>query len=618
MMVRTISCLLLVWFVGISSLMAEEPTSDSSSAAAVSMTESGSLVHDEEGFDEQSDEVTVLKEMDRVLDAELREQAFIPPASWTNSLENGQPVTRDDAIGLVAAQQRHSLVERQRPSPLHASRVDWERLQYLNQKTDLDIPYVNNVQVLRWIEFFSGRAKRWFRRYLERSSYYLPYIRKVFNERGLPQDLAYVAMIESGFTTEAKSWAGALGLWQFMSYTARPFGLRSDPWVEERINWRKATHAAANYLEYCYANLNNWPLAIAAYNAGHGKMYNAIKKYGSRDFWEISQYSYLARESRLYVPKLIAAAIIAKNPIRYGFMDLNYQAPEDVDLVMVPDPTDLASLARCARTDEDTLRRLNPELRRGVTPPDAGKKGYEIALPLGLGDRFRENYAKLDHDKTKKALLTYVIKPGDFPGKIAEKFAVKVSDLLAFNNIKNTRGLRVGRELIIPTLGQGLGSFSGETLPGMTTGHHGLVLEKKPGPKGAVRREHRVRFGDSVARIARQYKVSSSEVIAWNGLREKQRLIPGKILLVYTDAPKSDEELQKEQESFDPDKVKVRDVVFGEPDRKGNKGRVHIVTPGDTLWKVATKYGVSIQQIKSWNNLRGNALSIGQKLRIGR
>ena len=610
---RFAALLLLLLMLVPSLLRAEELAVASPTRTAVS----DSVLDEEpavtEGFDEQSDDVTVLHEMDHEMAERFMEQDFLPPGELLQPLESDPIVTRRDSIGLVSARERHSLVERSDSHSPEPSRVDWERLRYLDEKIDLDIPAVNNVQVLSWIEFFSGRAKRWFQAYLERSGHYLPYIRKVFQERGLPMDLAYVAMIESGFTTEAKSWVGALGLWQFMAYTARPFGLRSDAWVEERINWRKSTHAAANYLEYCYAHLNNWPLAIAAYNAGHGKMFKAIDKYNSRDFWEISQYSYLARESRLYVPKLIAAAMIAKNPVRYGFTDVVYQAPEDVDLVLVPDPTDLASLAQCAGTDEETIRRLNPELRRGVTPPDAGPEGYEIAVPLGSGERFKERYAKLDRAKARRSLLTYTIKPGDFPGKIAQRFGVKVADLLALNNIKNTKGLQVGRELVVPTFGNGLPGYTGTPTRGMTTGRYGPPIQKKPGPEGATLREHRIGFGDTVERIAKRYKVSAEDLRAWNALRVNEMLIPGKRLLVYVDAPKPESE-----ETADLDTIKVRDVIIGEPDRKGPKATVHVVRSGESLWQVANKYKVTVAQLKGWNSLRGNSLKIGQRLRVGR
>ncbi len=233
-----------------------------------------------------------------------------------------------------------------------------------------DIPLTLNSKVNYFINYFQTRGHNSFARWISRSERYIPIMKEILRKEGLPEDLVYLAMIESGFTPHAISVASAVGPWQFMSGTGKRYALRIDDWIDERRDPIKSTVAAALYLKELYALFNNdWYLAAAGYNAGENKILRAISMYDTRDFWEISKGSYLKRETKDYVPKLLAAAIIAKEPAKYGFADVAYLPAMDLDTVEIPSRTDLDLVARLIDVPYQTLKELNPELRRWCTPP---------------------------------------------------------------------------------------------------------------------------------------------------------------------------------------------------------------------------------------------------------
>ena len=251
-----------------------------------------------------------------------------------------------------------------------------------------DFPVVENDKVRYFIDYYSGRAKETFKVWLERSGRYLPMMREIFAEAGLPQDLAYLAMVESGFNDKAYSWAHAVGPWQFIESTGRRYGLKNDWWQDERRDPEKATRAAARFLADLYADFDgDWYLAVPSYNAGPGKLRQAIKRYNTRDFWELCRGKYLQTETKNYLPKLLAVLIIAKQPEKYGFTDLEYQEPIAYDSVPLPSSTDLEVVARLSGSDYQLIKKLNPELKRWCTPP--AEKNYLVRLPLGSQEDFR-------------------------------------------------------------------------------------------------------------------------------------------------------------------------------------------------------------------------------------
>ena len=234
-----------------------------------------------------------------------------------------------------------------------------------------DIPVEMQPLVAQYIRFFQGPGRKWFRVWMSRSSRYIPMMAPLLEASGLPRDTVYLAMIESGFSPEAFSWARAAGPWQFISSTGKRFGLRQDFWVDERRDPLKATRAAGRYLRELHDSLGTWYLAWAGYNAGGEKLRRLVERRGTDDFWELSEGRGLAKETKHYVPKLIACALVAKHPKAFGFSDeeFSFQEPLAFEEVPVVEPTDLEVLARAAAVPVEDIRALNPELRRWCSPP---------------------------------------------------------------------------------------------------------------------------------------------------------------------------------------------------------------------------------------------------------
>jgi membrane-bound lytic murein transglycosylase D len=441
----------------------------------------------------------------------------------------------------------------------------------VEDEVEFDLPVVENDKVRYFINYFTGQARQGFTRWLERSGRYLPMMQKVFAEEGLPQDLAYLPMIESGFNARAYSRARAVGLWQFMESTGRIYNLHNDWWKDERRDPLKATRAAASHLGDLYRRFGDWYLALAAYNAGAGKVDRAIRMFGSRDFWQISRGRYLKTETKNYLPKFLAALIIAKEPAKYGFVDLNYHPPLAYDTAELPGSTDLDIIARLCNVPYEEIRDLNPELKRWCTPP--GVAGYPVRLPAEKEETFLGQYAEIPPDR-RANFRRHRIRSGDTLGGLAARYRIRTRDIVALNGIRNPRTLRIGRDLILPLR------------PGATLAPD--VLED-----GYVRnrqRSYKVRKGDTLWDIARKFRVSTGQLCAWNGLNRRGVLRPGQVLKVAGNG--------------------------GRPvsTRKGVKYRVR---SGDTLWDIARKFRVTTGQLCAWNGLsKRGVLRPGQVLLV--
>lgn len=251
----------------------------------------------------------------------------------------------------------------------------------VDQKPAFDLPITYNSKVKFWVAFFQGPGHKDFRRYLERSSRYLPKIIAVLDQKGLPRDLAYVAMIESGFSSRAVSTASAVGYWQFIAATANRYNLKTTWWLDERRDITKSTVAAAQYLNDLYKMFDSWYLAAAGYNMGEGKVKRLIKRHQTKDYWILSQKKDFPTETVNYIPKLMAALLIAKAPAMYGFTNLNLQAPREYELFDAPGGTDLENLAYYMGIDAEEMRNLNPELTKGFVPQFV--PSHRIRLPKG-------------------------------------------------------------------------------------------------------------------------------------------------------------------------------------------------------------------------------------------
>ena len=309
------------------------------------------------------------------------------------------------------------------------------------------MPSLLNDRVKDFIDFFQNKADGFFTRSLARSQAYEGMMKQIFREKNLPEELFYLALIESGYNPQAQSRAKAQGIWQFMSKTAQRFGLKVDKWVDERRDPEKSTQAAAEYLKSLHEMFNCWYLATASYNAGEGKMLQAMKKANSQDFWEISKHRYLKRETKEYVPMFLAAMIIAQDPQKYGFSNIEYQRPLLYEKVSVPPGTRLDRIARAAETDLQEIRTLNPSLSKDRTPP--GGPSFEVKIPPGKREVFEANLSQMkifDSRKSRK----HEVRRGETLGKIAKKYRIDLQDLCEGNQITPRTPIRPGMTLLLP------------------------------------------------------------------------------------------------------------------------------------------------------------------------
>ena len=387
-----------------------------------------------------------------------------------------------------------------------------------------DIPRTLNNKVEYMVNFFQTNGRRSFAKWLSRSERYIPMMKEVLKKEGLPEDLVYVAMIESGFSPHAYSVASAVGPWQFISGTGKRYSLRIDPWIDERRDPLKSSVAAALYLKELYSLFNNdWYLATAGYNAGENKILRAITMYNTRDFWQISQGSYLKRETKDYVPKLLAAAIIAKEPAKYGFADIAYLPPIEFDTVNIPSRTDLELVARLTDVPFQTLRELNPELRRWCTPPDY--PGYQLKIPKGKRERFESEYARIpEGERYQENLvhLRYRATKRDTVTSVARRYGITPEALAEMNSIPVNQRIS-GKNLIVPA------PMASQDTPPQPKRNRELVAAAE---KGVFKKYYTVQKGDTLSALAKRFNVSTGILQAWNNLKGHLTLKPGKRIVV--------------------------------------------------------------------------------------
>ena len=278
------------------------------------------------------------------------------------------------------------------PIPYFSKKVTKTPLKYRFSPPIFDFPVTYNHAVKKWIRYYQTRGKNSFRRYLERSSRYAPFIKAQLEKHNLPQDLFYVAMIESGFTPHATSSANAVGIWQFIAPTARRYGLKVNWWIDERRNFSRATKAAISYKSDLYKMFGSWYLVSASYNAGENRVHRLIRKHKTNNFWELAKRRALAQETIDYVPKIIAATLIAKSPALYGFRNIKYRAPFQFEEMSVPGGTDLNNLAKYLGVKGSYMKALNPDLLRGFIPREI--KSHRIKIPVG-SRKLVSQYSKL-------------------------------------------------------------------------------------------------------------------------------------------------------------------------------------------------------------------------------
>ncbi len=313
------------------------------------------------------------------------------------------------------------------------------------------IPYASNPVAAKAVDrnifLFAERIKERFSLYLLRSGKYLELMKEILKSENMPEDIAFLPLIESGFNPNAYSVSRAVGPWQFIASTGKRYGLRIDWWRDERRDPVKSTHAAANYLKDLYEMFGSWNLAMAAYNAGEGKILKALNRSKSDDFWDLLSTRHIKNETKEYVPRFIAAKLIATDPENYGFVDQEYYSPFRYEEVVVEKPVDLEVAAECAGTTLEVIRDLNPELRRWSTPPNVST--YTLRIPYGKKDLFMENLAGVP-DEERFSIAVYRAKKGDTLKKISGKTGIPVNAILDLNCDKELKSLKAGESIYLP------------------------------------------------------------------------------------------------------------------------------------------------------------------------
>jgi len=386
------------------------------------------------------------------------------------------------------------------------------------EKTTHDIPITVNKKVLSYVELFQGRLREFMAEGLNRSLQYLPMIEDVFRAEGVPLDLAYVPLVESAFKPTALSRASARGIWQFIVGTAQEYDLERSWFVDERSDPEKATRAAAQYLKSLGQMFDgDWNLALASYNAGPGRVQRAIRLSKTEDFWKMTATSkYLPRETREYVPMIMAAIVIARNPERYGF-NVAPPAPIPFETVMVPDALDLKYIAEWAGVTVSEIQALNPELRRTTTP----SRKHQIKVPMGTAVAVEAKLASVD-PSLFAVFKFHTVKRGETVATIAKQYKLTTSDLRSANDLRSTTKVRVGQTLMIP-------ERRANALPARPTAAPSAAPSASSSGSGPL--TYRVRRGDTLSSIARQFDTTVSNLRQLNKL-SSDRIVVGARLTV--------------------------------------------------------------------------------------
>ncbi|MCA9671729.1 MAG: transglycosylase SLT domain-containing protein, partial [Myxococcales bacterium] len=476
----------------------------------------------------------------------------------------------------------------------------------------------------RYLDFYknNARGRRLMRHWLARAGRYQRLISDVLAKHKLPRALAFVAMVESSFNPTLTSRVGAAGIWQFMPRSGRWYGLARDYWIDERRNPERSTDSAARLLKRLRGMFGTWELALAAYNAGAGAVIVAMKRYNTNDYYQLCRYEAgLPWATTLYVPKILATAIVANNRAAFGFADVKGDAPLAHDLVALPRSLSVRQIARAAGVDRDVVETYNPELRRGRTPP--GKSW--IRLPKGKKKGFYEALAKLGSARYRP----YTVRLGESDTSLAARFGISRTRLRAINGVQHARELRPGTTILVPARvkpqrkhkrrrGKRKRSVSARDDDDSAT----VLVALPPGvPRRVSGRRHvfyRTVVGDSIDEIAKHLDVSAADLAAWNGLDPRAKLVSEMVLQAFI------------KPSFDTSKVvllpddRVELVVAGSAEhmrahleRDGRRRVVYTARRGDTLVRLSRRFGLSIGSIMRINRFsRSTKLEKGQKLVI--
>jgi peptidoglycan lytic transglycosylase D len=443
--------------------------------------------------------------------------------------------------------------------------------------THSDLPLMMTDPVASYINYFSTRGRGTLERALARSGRYQDMIRKILKEEGVPQDLIYLAQAESGFHPLALSRAGARGMWQFMGSRAKGYGLERNWWVDDRQDPEKATRAAAHHLKDLYNEFGDWYLAMAAYNSGPGTVQSAVKRTGYADFWQLYKRNVLPKETRNYVPIIIAVTIMAKNPQQYGLQDVVAEKPEPYDTVEIDYPADLRLVAECVDASASTLQELNPSLLRLTTPKN---QEFELHLPEGSKDRYLTAIRAIPPDM-RVWWRFHSVAPGDTLASVAKAYRSSRKAIAEANGLSEDDKLTPESKLIIPVA------------PGKHPYSEGEVAYARYATRYKVRR------GDTVQSVADNFGVPPAMVRRWNHLKGDS-LAGRRVLYVRLPVTPNAAEGGSTSSPKSKSKKTLRAV--------SSQGEVrHTVEPGETLYSIAKSHNTTVAALKQQN---GNLVTL--------
>ncbi len=476
-----------------------------------------------------------------------------------------------------------------------------------------DLPVRLESRVVRYLKFYrdNPKGKAIARVWAKKSGRYVAFLKAELTRAGLPSDLVWLSLIESGHNPTIVSPAGAAGLWQFMPDAGRLYGLNVDRWVDERYDPKRATDAAVLYLSDLYRRFGSWELAMAAYNMGYGGLSKAIRKFNTNDYWELCRYEAgIPWETTLYVPKIFAVALVMANKKAFGLADVAMDPAESFDTVIAKAGLPLEKIAELAQAPTATLEAQNPHLLLGRVPPASGKAGQRITVrvPAGKGQQVTAGLAQLPDPEPE--LEPYVVRLGDDAAKIASQRGTDRATLGKLNKLRDDESLGAGTVLLVP---KRVGGVAPATAPGDDV----VVISPREFRYADKKRVfYRVQGGDTLERIARAFAVAHSEVLAWNALDPSARLVSGMVLTLWV-PPRADLSSVRVLDERD---VKV--LVAGTPDFfdhfEGLNGKRRITVEaknGDTLASLGRRYGMSVGWMERINRRsRQKKLEPGDKL----
>lgn len=449
--------------------------------------------------------------------------------------------------------------------------------------------------VRSYLDFFDGRGKRILAKWINQMGRYRPLIEQVLAEEGLPQDLIYVAMIESGFSPYATSPAAAAGVWQFIPSTAGDMGLRIDRWVDERRDPVKATHAAARYLKLLYAKFESWPLALAAYNGGPGLMAREVTRHNSNNYWRIQRNRGMYDETRRYVPKVIAAGLVTKNADIFGLDHVTQEEAIDFVEVEVPGGTRLATIAEAAGADFQQIRFLNPALIRRQTPPS---ETWPVRIPRASLTKFVAKFDSYTRTHGEES-IRHVVQFGESLDDIGRHHGVTPRVIRVANGLESRDRVSYGEELLIPK--KSLGTWKPRAKRQQTV----IVPNAKLTIDGAKKWFYEVRAGDTLEVLSRGFDLNPADIALWNDLDPRAKLQPGLVLQLFLPTDREVATLalvdRTAVQAVTPGSTAAKRVVRAKKKPSGPKPRYHKVKSGESLWLVAQRYKVTVDDLKKWN-----------------